>query len=364
MSERIYNFTPGPAMLPLPVLHRIREELYDYQGLGASVMEISHLAPEFRQLLDETMEGLRGLLGFGKEYKIVFAHGGGNMQFSMVPMNLIARAPARKALYANTGHFSERAIEDARRFGQVEVVTSSEESGHDHIPAIDPARLDQAASYLHITTNNTIMGTRYADFPDTGALPLVGDMTSEILSRRIPVGRFGLIYAGLQKNLGPSGVSVAIVREDLLHHALPETPSVLNYTRLARDRSLTNTINTFSIYVMKLMLDWVRDGGGVEAMERQNDEKAATVYAAMDRHAGFYKGHARPEARSTMNVTFRLPSEELEQRFIAEGAAQGLYYLKGHRAVGGIRASIYNAMPLEGAQALAQFMDHFAAQNG
>lgn len=363
MTNRVYNFSPGPAALPLPVLERVREEFLDYQGLGASIIEISHRTPQFEGVLAETVELLGELLEIPANYRVCFAHGGGQMQFSMVPLNLIALKPARKALFVHTGIFSGRTIDEASKWGTAEVVASGEETGFDRIPAIDPAALDQAASYLHIVTNNTVMGTRWAEFPDTGDLPLVGDATSEILSRRIDVSKFGLIFAGAQKNLGPSGLAVVIVREDLLGQALPETPVLLDYTRLVRDRSLTNTVNVFSIYVTNLVLHWLKDFGGLAKMEEQNERKAALVYQALDR-SGFYRPLAHPESRSTMNLVFDLPSEELNQRFVEEADAEGLYKLKGHRERGGIRASLYNALPPEGAAALVAFMEEFERRNG
>jgi phosphoserine aminotransferase len=286
------------------------------------------------------------------------------MQFAMVPLNLMGLKPAHTALYAVTGNFSERAAEEAARYGKVAIVSNSQPTGHDRIPPLDVAAMDPAASYLHITTNNTIMGTRYQSFPDMNGIPLVGDATSEILSRVMDVRKFGLLFAGAQKNVGPAGFAVAIVREDLLNHAHPLTPKLLNYTQLAKDGSLTNTVNTFSIYVGRLMLEWLKNEGGVAAIEKLNDKKAAIVYGAIDRSQGFYRGHAVKEYRSTMNVTFFLPSPELLAKFLQDANAAGLYALKGHSRLGGVRASIYNAMPLEGAQALSAFMEEFQRRHG
>ena len=367
MTERAFNFSAGPAMLPLPVLQRVREELLDYQGLGASIIEISHFSEAFTSLMHETEQLLVELLEVPSNYRIAFAHGGATMQFSMVPLNLIARKPARKALYVETGHFSKSAIAEAGRYGTIEAPLSTREDDFRSIPSleeVETAARDSGASYLHITTNNTMKGTRWSEFPSLGELPLVGDATSEILSRPIDISRFGVLYAGAQKNMGPSGVSVAIVREDLLGHALPLTPKMLNYTQLARDHSLTNTANTFAIYVINLVLHWVKTSGGVKEMERQNEEKAGLIYAALDRHAGFYTPHSRPECRSTMNVVFRLQDEALDERFAREANAEGLYATRGHRLMGGIRASIYNGMPSEGASSLAGFIDEFARRNG
>ena len=364
MTQRAYNFTPGPSMLPLPVLRRIQEEWLDYNGMGASVIEISHLIPEFKALLFETEDLLRELLEAPANYKIAFIHGGGQMQFALVPLNLIALKPARKALYVETGLFATRAIAEGGKHATVEVIASSQDTNFDRIPAIDPAALDPAASYLHITTNNTVVGTQWRDFPRTGGLPLVGDLTSELLSRPIDVSRFGLLYAGAQKNLGVSGIAVIVVREDLLAHGSPMLPKMLNYTQLVRDRSLSNTVNTFAIYVANLMLKWVKASGGVRAMEANNQEKARLLYELLGRHEGFYHLHAQPGHRSVMNVTFRLNTPELEAAFIAEARAEGLYALKGHHEFGGIRASIYNAMPLEGVRALIDFSETFVRRHG
>ena len=363
-SNRVYNFTPGPSMLPLPVLQRAQEEWLDYAGLGASVIEISHFAPEFKAIVLEVEALLRELLQIPPHFQIAMAHGGGALEFSMTALNLIAYRPAHKGLYVDSGYFAGRAALEGGKFGTAEVIASSKDTNYDRIPVLDTARLDPAASYLHITTNNTMVGTRWHTLPDTGAIPLVCDATSEILSRPVDFSRVGILYAGMQKNLGVSGVSVAIVRQDLLGHALPITPKMLNYTQLSRDHSLSNTANTFAIYMAKLMLEWVRESGGVSALEAQNERKAALVYAAVDRHAGFIRPQAKPEHRSRMNVCFHLPTAELDARFAQEAEAQGLYALKGHRLFGGMRASIYNAMPLEGAQALADFMDDFVRRNG
>ncbi|HKI99410.1 MAG TPA: 3-phosphoserine/phosphohydroxythreonine transaminase [bacterium] len=364
MNRRVFNFTAGPSMMPLPVLKRAQEEWLDFEGLGASVIEISHLAPEFKQVVYEVEALLRELLAIPANYRIAMAHGGGAMEFSMVPLNLIATRPARKALYVNSGYFSGRAADEASKYGTVLEVASSEGTTFDHIPALDPARIEADASYLHITTNNTMVGTRWHTFPDTDGVPLVGDATSEILSRPMDISRFGVLYAGAQKNMGTSGLSVAIVREDLLGQALPITPKMINYGQLARDHSLSNTANTFAIYMARLVLEWIKTSGGLAAIEAMNEEKAKLVYDALDRHPGFYKPHAHPEHRSRMNVTFRTPSDDLDAAFVAEGNAEGLYALKGHRFFGGMRASIYNGMPVEGARALANFIDEFARRKG
>lgn len=364
MSRRVYNFTPGPSTLPLPVLKRMQEEWLDFNGMGTSVIEISHLIPEFKELLFETEELARELLEVPEHYRIAFVHGGGQMEFALVPMNLIARGSARKGLYVESGLFSRRAIKEGHTHGAVEVVASSSATNFDRIPDFDPGALDPDASFLHITTNNTMVGTRWPDFPALEGIPLVGDATSEILSRPIDVTRFGVLYAGAQKNMGVSGMAVVMVREDLLGHALPLTPKMLNYTQLVRDRSLSNTVNTFAVYVANLMLKWIKTNGGVRAMEKHNESKAKILYDSLEKHQGFYLPHAIPAHRSTMNVTFRLVDDSLEEKFLAEADAEGFYALKGHSDFGGVRASIYNAMPVEGVQALAGFAENFVRKHG
>lgn len=363
MSHRVYNFGAGPATLPLPVMEKIRDEFLDYRGMGASVIEISHRSKEFQAIQDEAKALLRELGNIPDDYRILFAHGGARMQFAALPLNLAGRSATRTCLYAETGNFSQLAIKDAQPFADVQVIASGADSSFRKLPAIDPAMIDQAAAYLHITSNNTVCGTRWHEFPETGRVPLIADQTSEILSRVIDIRKFGAVYAGLQKNLGPSGMAVVIIRKDLLGQASPQTPLLLNYTQLDKDDSLTNTTNTFAVYVVKCMLEWLKEQGGVAAMERRNEEKAAVLYRTLNESA-FYRGFADPSCRSTMNVTFHLPTPELEKQFVTEALAAGLYALEGHRAVGGLRASIYNPMPLAGVEALAAFMREFERVNG
>ncbi len=363
MTHRVFNFGPGPATLPLSVLQRAQEEFLDFQGLGASIIEISHRSPEFMALLDETDALFHELMELPKNYRILYAHGGGQMQFAMVPLNLMALKPAHKGLYVETGEFSKRAVAEAARFGTADVIATSEDTRFNRIPAMPTQRLDPGASYLHITTNNTICGTRWHRFPSADGIPLVGDATSEILSRRIDMSQFGMLYAGAQKNLGPPGLAIVIIREDLLGHAQPSTPKLLDYSVIAQDHSLTNTANTFSIYISKLVLEWLKTQGGVAAIEALNERKAALVYAALDA-SGFYLPFAARTDRSIMNITFNLPTETLEERFLEQANGEGLYALKGHRALGGIRASLYNAMSMEGCQALVAFMQEFERRNG
>ena len=363
MSQRVYNFGAGPAMLPLPVMERIRDEFLDYRGMGASVIEISHRSKEFQAIQDEAKALLRELGGIPDNYRILFVHGGARMQFAALPLNLAGRSATRTCLYVETGNFSQLAIKDAQPFADVKVIASGADSGFRRLPILAPDTIDQSAAYLHITSNNTVCGTRWQSFPDTGGVPLIADQTSEILSRAIDYSRFGVIYAGLQKNLGPSGMAVVIIREDLLGQAALQTPLLLNYSQLNKDDSLTNTTNTFAVYVVRCMLEWLKEQGGVAAMERRNEEKAAVLYRVLD-SSDFYRGFADPACRSTMNVTFHLPTPELDKQFAGEALAEGLYALEGHRAVGGLRASIYNPMPLAGVEALASFMQEFERVNG
>jgi phosphoserine aminotransferase len=305
------------------------------------------------------------MLEIPEHYRILLAHGGGQLLMSMVPFNLIAYRPARRALYVDSGLFAARAVEIGVRYGYVHVPAHSRDSDYDRVPLLEPAMLDPEASYLYICSNNTVMGTRFQSFPDTGALPLVADMTSEILSRRLDLSRFGVIFAGAQKNLAPSGLSLVIVREDLLGHALPTTPRIMNFTELAKDsHSLGNTPTTLSIYMMCLLLRWISAQGGVPEMERQAAQRSGLLYDVIDASGGYYRGYALPAHRATMNVTFALPDDALLQRFLAEADRAGMYALKGHAARGGVRASIYNAMPMEGVQLLADFMKDFQRRNG
>jgi phosphoserine aminotransferase len=362
-AHRVYNFAPGPAMLPFPVMERAQAEFLNWNGLGASVAEISHRSREFEALLGETDELLRELMAIPVDHRILYVHGGASLQFSAIPLNLMGRVPSRRAHYFETGNFAARAIEEARRYGTVHVVASSAATNHDRIPEYDPEAIDPDAAYCHITSNNTLYGTRWVRFPETGEVPLVADATSDILSRVLDIRRFGVIYAGAQKNLGISGLALVIVREDLLGHAHPLTPNLLNYTTYARDHSLTNTPNTFAIYMARLVLEWLKARGGIAAIEQVNRRKAETLYDAIDR-SPFYRGHAQREHRSITNVTFHLARPELQERFLAEALQEGLYALKGHRAVGGLRASLYNAMPLEGVRALTGFMTEFERRYG
>jgi phosphoserine aminotransferase len=358
MADKIYNFGAGPAMLPEPVMKKIQQEWLDFQGMGVSIIEISHRAKEFVALLDEAKTLFRELTGLPDNYRILFVHGGARMQFSALPLNFSGRVASKKCLYVESGNFASLAAKEAQAFCQVETIASSANSRYDRIPGFVSEQIDQEAAYLHITSNNTLYGTRWQNFPDTGNVPLIADMTSELLSRQIDYTQFGVVYAGLQKNLGPSGMAMVIVREDLLGYVAEQTPTLLNYTQCDKDNSLTNTTNTFAIYVIKLVLEWLKGQGGVAAIEKRNEEKAARLYEVID-SSDFYQGIAHPDHRSIMNVSFKTKSEVLDARFLQEADAGGLYALKGHRNVGGIRASIYNPMPLAGVEKLANFMKMF-----
>ena len=362
MSDKVYNFGAGPAMLPEPVMRKIQEQWLDYRGMGVSIIEISHRADEFVEVLEGAKSLFRELTDLPDNYRILFMHGGARMVFSALPLNLAGRSATRKCLYTETGNFAKVAAQEAQKFCQVKTVISSADSGYDHIPALPLELIDQDAAYLHITGNNTIFGTRWNKFPDGGRVPLIADMTSELLSRRIDYRRFGVVYAGLQKNLGPSGMAMVIIRDDLLGYADATTPTLLDFTQADKDNSLTNTTNTFAVYVIKLVLEWLKEQGGVDAIERINEAKAARLYQVIDR-GDFYRGIAQPEHRSIMNVPFLLNGDGLTARFLQQAEERGLYALKGYRSVGGVRASIYNPMPMAGVEKLASFMEEFAAQH-
>ncbi|GAB4404586.1 MAG: 3-phosphoserine/phosphohydroxythreonine transaminase [Bacteroidia bacterium] len=352
---RVFNFSAGPAVLPLPVLERTQAELIEYGGSGMSVMEMSHRGKVFTGIRDRAEAALRQLMQIPDSYAVLFLQGGATTQFAMVPMNLTRRG---KADYVNTGVWSKKAIAEAKKYTQVRVVATSEDKAFGYIPALTKADFDPEADYVHITTNNTIYGTLFPEIPDTGDVPLVADMSSNILSQAYRVEDFGLIYAGAQKNIGPAGLTIVIVRRDLMGTILPPTPVMFDYKIHADNDSLYNTPPTFAIYMAGLVFEWMLAEGGVAEMERRNREKAGLLYDFLDRSEVFASTIADPY-RSLMNVPFRLPSEDLDKQFIAEAEAAGLKSLKGHRSVGSMRASIYNAMPLEGVQALIDFMAAF-----
>lgn len=360
--SNIYNFNAGPAVLPPAVLEQVQAELRDYQGRGMSIMEMSHRSKEFEAIVGDAEASFTRLLGLEDGYRVLFLQGGASTQFAMVPMNFLAAGTS--ADYILTGSWADKAYEEAALIGQARAAASTREGGYRRVPRPEEIELSEAPAYVHLTSNETIQGIQWHAFPDVGGRPLVADMSSDIMSRRLDAGRFALIYAGAQKNLGPSGVTVVLVREGWLEQANKKLPTMLRYATHAKNNSLYNTPPTFGVYVLNLVLQWVEELGGLEAMERRNEEKAALVYGAIDRSDGFYRGHAEPESRSLMNITFRLPSEELEKRFVAEAQGVGMVGLAGHRSVGGVRASTYNALSREACAALAAFMDEFARRNG
>jgi phosphoserine aminotransferase len=352
---RAFNFSPGPAVLPLEVLEQAREELTDWQKSGMSVMEISHRSKPFLEVAATAEADLRELMSIPPNYKVLFMQGGASAQFSLVPMNL--SAPEDTLDYINTGHWSHKAIDEAKRYAQVHIAGDAGGQYNEVPPAAD-LRFSRAAAYAHYTPNETISGVEFSYVPDSGAVPLVADMSSSILSRPIDVSKFGMIYAGAQKNIGPSGLVVAIVREDLLGKARRETPHVFDYQAVAENQSLLNTPPTFAWYMAGLVFKWLKQAGGVTAIGERNKIKAATLYAAIDA-SGLYENSVAKDARSRMNVTFKLANPELDAVFLAAAAEAGLHGLKGHRIVGGMRASLYNAMPLSGVERLIAFMREF-----
>lgn len=361
MTTRVYNFNPGPAVLPEPVLKEVQENMMALPGVGMSILEISHRSSTFENILNETIENLRKLGNIPQNYKILFLGGGATLQFSMVPLNLMP--PKNKADYIVTGSWSKKAVKEAKRVGTVNIAASTEEENFKRIPKQEELKLDPDAAYVHYTSNNTIFGTEWHYIPEVGDVPLVCDMSSDIFSYPFDVSKFGLIYAGAQKNLGPAGVTIVIIREDLLERSQDTLHTMLNYKIHAENNSLYNTPPVFAIYVVGLVAKWLLNLGGLEAIAKINDEKAKLIYDAIDSSNGFYRGHAEKDSRSKMNITFRLPSEELEKKFVKEANEQGLVGLKGHRSVGGLRASVYNAFPLEGAKALVEFMKEFQNKN-
>ncbi len=359
VTDRVFNFSPGPAVLPLPVLEQVQEEMLSLPGVGMSVLEISHRSPAFDRILEETRSGLRRLAGIGDDHEIVLLQGGASLQFSMVPMNLLRGQPSA-ADYVLTGTWGATAIGEARREGSVHVAWDGAATNHDRLPGPGEIRLSPRPAYVHITSNETIQGVQWKHDPDVGAAPLVCDCSSDFLSRPIEVSRYGLIYACAQKNAGIAGVTAVIIRKDLLERCSDTLPKMLDYRTFVTNGSRPNTPPVFAVYVLGLVCRWVGETmGGLEAMARHNAAKARLLYDVIDASGGFYAGHAQPACRSDMNVTFRLPNEGLEKDFVNDATRHGLVDLKGHRSVGGIRASIYNAMPTEGVEALRDFMVDF-----
>ncbi len=359
MEGRIYNFNPGPAALPLPVLQEAQKELLNYKGEGISVLEMSHRSKTFDTIIKDAERLMKEIMGIPDNYKVLFMQGGATLQFAAVPLNLLGEG--QFAEYVNTGSWSTKAIKEAQKLGkQVKVVASSEDENFTYIPK--DIKVSPEATYLHITTNNTIRGTEFHEFPETGKVDLIADMSSDINCRRIDVSKFALIYAGAQKNMGPSGVTIVIIREDLLERSPDNIPTMTSYKIIGGKDSLYNTPPTFAVYIVKLVLEWMKAQGGLEKIEAINRQKAKMIYDVLDA-SSFYQGTARKDSRSLMNITFRLPNEELEKKFVAEALENGMLGLKGHRSVGGIRASIYNAVPLEAVEHLVDFMKKFEKAN-
>lgn len=360
--NRVYNFSAGPSMLPIEVLKKAQDELLCYQNTGMSVMEMSHRSAEFEAILENAKANLKHLMHIPDNYDIIFVQGGGSTQFAMVPLNLFNKN--KRADFIKTGQWAKKAMEEAARYGNVRLVASSEDKTYTYIPKTTKADFDPNADYAYITYNNTIYGTHYTatTLPDTGDVPLVADISSNVLAENIDVTRFGLLFAGAQKNIGPAGVCVVIIRKDLIGKAMDITPTMLNYETHTKNNSLYNTPPTYGIYIAGLVFEWVKEKGGVDEIQKQNEEKAKILYDFLD-ESEFFRGTVNKEDRSLMNVPFVLPNDELNADFIKQAANAGFVNLKGHRTVGGMRASIYNAMPIEGVQKLVEFMKDFQLKN-
>lgn len=360
--SRIYNFSAGPAVLPLPVLERAQQEMTDWHGAGMSVMEMSHRGKEFITIAEKAEANLRELMAIPEHYKVLFLQGGASSQFAMVPLNLMGSS--RRADYFDTGAWSAKAIKEAARYGTVNIVASSQEESYTMVPHQSQWEFDERAAYVHYTPNETIGGLEFDAVPECGDVPLVADMSSTILSRPIDVERFGIIYAGAQKNIGPAGLTIVIVREDLIGKAGNQTPAMMDYAIHAKAESMYNTPPTYAWYVAGLVFEWLLENGGLSEMAEVNERKAGALYGCIDNSGGFYSNPVDKDYRSWMNVPFVMADPELDAVFLKEAAAVGLVQLKGHRSVGGMRASIYNAMPEEGVNALISFMQDFQTKHG
>jgi phosphoserine aminotransferase len=362
MARRIHNFSPGPGALPLEVLEQAKADLVDYRGTGMSIMEQSHRDKPYEAAHNEAIANIKELLGVDADHSIIFMGGGARTQFALVPMNILPKGGF--AEYVVTGMWAEGAVKEGKKIGEVREAYSSAASKHDHVPEQAQIKVDAKAAYLHYTSNNTIYGTQFQYVPDSGNVPLVCDMSSDILSKPVDINKFALVYAGAQKNIGPAGVTILIVRKDMLERSQKSLPEMFNFALMAENNSLFNTPPVFPIYMCALTTAYLKKQGGLKEVEKLNEAKAKKVYDAIDGSGGFYRGHAKQGSRSRMNVTFRLPSEELEAKFVKESAAADLSGLKGHRSVGGLRASIYNAVPLASVDALVGFMKDFVKKAG
>jgi phosphoserine aminotransferase len=361
MEKRVYNFSAGPAILPEEVLLEAQKDLFALPGVGMSVLEISHRSKTFDKIILEAKENLKALLNVPDNYEILFLQGGASLQFYMTPLNLMP--PKNKADYIVTGSWSKKAIKEAKKVGTVNIAATAEDGNFNRIPKQEELKLDGDAAYVHFTSNNTIYGTEWKSEPETGNVPLVCDASSDILSKKIDVSKYGIIYAGAQKNMGPSGVTTVIIRKDLAERSQESLPSMLSYKIHVDNNSLYNTPNTFGVYIIGLVANWIKDMGGIEVMEKTNKEKAEILYKCIDESNGFYKGHAEKDSRSLMNVTFNLATEDLEKTLVTEATAAGFNGVKGHRSVGGLRASIYNAFPKKGVEDLVEFMKEFQTKH-
>lgn len=360
--SRVYNFSAGPSMLPVPVLEKAAAQMLDYEGSGQSVMEMSHRSKVYGGIIESAEALLREVMNIPDNYKVLFLQGGASSQFAMVPMNLMTKSG--KADYVITGQWAKKAYKEASRYGNANVVASSEDKTFSYIPKLDPSTFTKDADYFHICMNNTIYGTAYHELPQTGDVPLVADISSYILSQPIDVSKFGVLYAGAQKNMAPAGVTIVIIRDDLIGNAMDITPTMFNYKTHADNGSMFNTPPCYTIYIAKLVLEWVKNEiGGLEAMKERNEKKAKLLYDFLD-NSKLFKGTVVPEDRSLMNVPFVTGNADLDAQFVKEASARGLENIKGHRSVGGMRASIYNAMPYEGVDALVKFMAEFEKANG
>lgn len=363
MTQRMMNFSPGPAALPLQALEEARAELLDFQGTGISILEHSHRGKDYEAVHEEAKSLLRELLQIPSNYRILFMQGGAAAQFALVPMNFLHAG--QSADYIMTGVWSEKALGEAKILGQTRIAADTKEEGsYRRVPRAEEIQIDPSAAYAHMTTNNTIYGTQFHYVPESGAVPLIADMSSDIAWKPFDVSKFGLIYAGAQKNLGPAGVTLVIVREDLLERVRSDIPKIFRYSTIAKEDSLQNTAPTFAIYMVRNVLKWLKGQGGLAAMETRNRNKAAMLYDAVDSMSDFYRCPVEKASRSTMNAVFRLPSEELEKRFVAEASARRMVNLKGHRSVGGIRVSLYNAIEPAWVESLVAFMKEFAQTQG
>lgn len=359
MSKRIFNFNPGPAILPLSVVEKVSKSALEYENLGMSILEMSHRSKQYEKINEQAEAGLKELMGLSDDYRVIFIGGGASMQFAMIPMNFLHEGMT--ADYINTGVWATKAIKEAKNLGKVNVAASSEDRKFSYIPK--QYNLTNGAAYVHMTTNNTIYGTQWFHLPDTGDRPLIGDMSSDILSHKLDFNKFSLIYAGAQKNLGPAGVTIVIIKNSFLENCNDKVPVILNYKTHVKNNSLYNTPPVYAVYTVHLVLEWIKEKGGLSEVEKMNHKKADLLYKALDEMNDFYNPIAEKDCRSLMNVTFRLPNEDLEKKFAEESAKEGLHGLKGHRDAGGMRASIYNAFPYEGVEKLVEFMKAFRKAN-